>query len=188
MSSVTKFLNSVTNGNNNATLISTKSMCKKCRKKICTCNYPSINCSNNEQYLYFKDGKLTYQQKVLPCQYDTIDCCINGKTSSTCGNCGLLIPGSTECNTQLYNYCLNNFDDNCKTICANPNYPSWCEDIGKEQCSTDPNGEICTYFCSTDNRYSFCPVKIVPYIPKQYSLLFYIACVISILILLLLLL
>jgi hypothetical protein len=154
-----------------------------CGNGKCECRYPKDNCGT-DQYLYYKEGKITLKEKVLPCEYDYISCCTTRKP-----NCGALIPGSQRCNDIMYNYCSNNFDDICKTVCSNPvNYPSWCDTIGEKECDADPDGEICTYFCSDSRKHLYCPIKVIPYIPKEYSVLFYVACVICVLVLFLLLL
>lgn len=174
-SSVTKYLDSVNSG---------KPVIKSKSTPGANCRYPRPTCSSNKQVLYYKQGCKVYQQDVLPCGYNMFDCC-TGETSKT--NCGLVTPNSTECTDYLYTQCTSNFDDRCKKICSASNYPSWCEVIGQEACDVNPKGDVCKYFC-VNSAFSFCPSdKVKPVVLHEYSWIFYIACVIIVLVLFLLL-
>ena len=158
-------------------VLRTKDNCGNSIKINSSCLYPNNNRCGNEQYLYFKDGNKIKKTKIYPSNDELFNCCFNRK-----GNCGLAIPKSDICHDYLKDYCLDNFDDNCRRVCSSSNPPNWCYDVGKDYCKSNPKSEVCTYFCSK-KKFDFCPVDDSNYIPKEYSWILYIACIIIILLL-----
>lgn len=161
-------------------------------KKVCrfqvTCpskNYPQPYCQNDQQYIFSKYKCGIRKQLAYPRGNDLLSCCTGNKNI----NCGLATPDSDTCRNYMKDYCSANFDNNCKKMCSVSNSPNWCETIAEDQCQVNPQGEVCNFFCGVNSSYPFCPEKPIPqYQGKQYSYLFYIACVISVLVLFLLLL